>query len=119
MSQKKQIHSAFIIGLLISAGIVAYYYWTSEVLDAIRRVPMKIMLTCLVYVILQIGKRAVLKDNHWWDWLYYIGLLSVMIPTFMASNENADWLFPLTRIGSLFLLIPALFDIQILLKKSE
>jgi len=77
------------------------------------------MVYCLIYVLTQIVKRFVLKSNNWWDWLYYIGLIAVMLPTFIATESNVATFNFISDYGSIFLLIPALFDLKSILNTSE
>jgi hypothetical protein len=110
MKNAKLYKSLFIVALLVLGGCIVFYYWSVDTLEAIKFVPVYIMVLCLVYVLLQILKRYLFKSHKWWDWLYYIGLLSVMIPGYMVTSENLSTFAMMSDYGTLFLLIPALFD---------
>lgn len=119
MNQKKSLKALLSVILLALGGVICYYFWTNDSLASIRRLPMYIMVLSLCYVLIQILKRMTLKENNWWDWLYYIGLGSMMIPTFMANSENYSMMSILTDFGSPFLLVPVFFDGKSLLNTSE
>lgn len=119
MNQKKSLKALYSVFLLGIGAMICYYFWMNNSLDSLRRLPMYVMMLCLIYVLTQVVKRITLKENNWWDWLYYIGLASAMIPTFMATNENLSMMRLLTDFGSIFLLIPVLFDGKSLFKTAE
>ena len=77
---------------------------------SLRSVPIYIMILAFVYILLQIAKRYLYKEYNWWDWLYYIGLIAMMLPTIFATEENLETFNLFTDFGVLFLIIPILFD---------
>lgn len=105
--------------LLITSSWVVFFYWNTDILDEIRRLPTYVMVLCLVYVIAQILKRLISKSRFWWDWLYYIGLAAAMLPTFMADSDNASMFHLLTDFGTPFLVLPVLFDFYQLFKNQK
>lgn len=98
-----------LVGLIISSFVVIYY-WNSNTYYQVKKVPMQIMILVLGYICLQFIKRTITKKQNWWDWLYYIGLLSIALPVFLASTENFENFLLAARIGSLFLIIPILIE---------
>jgi hypothetical protein len=119
MNQQKLLRALFAIALFTIGLLICNYYWSNESLDAIRRLPMYIMFYALGYVILQIIRRILFKENDWWDWLYYIGLAVMMIPTFFASESNLSVLNFLADFGTIFLVIPVFFDGRKLINSSK
>lgn len=118
MKNEKLFKAIFIAALIIIGGWITQYYWSVETIEEIKKVPILIMVLCMVYVVIQILKRYLFKKQNWWDWLYYIGLLSVMIPAYMATPENLSTFSMMTDYGIVFLIVPALLDgIDILKKK--
>jgi len=113
------IHGIFVVILLVSSGWIVSYYWQVHTLEAIRVLPTYVMVLSLVYVLSQIIKRLLSKNRFWWDWLYYIGLLSAMLPTFIATVENESIFHLITDIGTPFLTIPVLFDLYQLIKNKK
>lgn len=88
-------------------------------MSEIAQVPVSLMILCLCYVLLQILKRFLFKSQNWWDWLYYVGLLSVMIPTYMINEDNESMFTSLATYGTVFLIIPVLFDVKELIENKK
>lgn len=110
MQARKALQILFLLLLLSLGGGIVYYYWTTDSFSSIRNVPKYLMFLALGYVIVQILKRTIFKQNNWWDWLYYLGLASMMIPTFFAAEPSLNFFRILTDFGTLFLLVPIFFD---------
>jgi len=106
------------IALLAVGGFIVAYYWSVDTVEGIKNVPVFIMVLCLVYVLLQILKRYLFKNQNWWGWLYYIGLLSVMIPGYMTTEENVSTFAMLADFGTLFLIIPTILDGKEIIQKK-
>lgn len=117
MRSSRLLQAALLTVLLILAIIIVVYYWQSDELNAIQVLPKYLMFLFLFYVLAQVLKRWLNKDRYWWDWIYYIGLASAMLPTFMASEESAHIFYSLTDYGTLFLIVPVLLDFYKLLKR--
>jgi hypothetical protein len=113
-STKKLVKIILLVLSTLVSLIIVGYYWSNSTLSSISLVPIYVMVLALCYVILQIIKRFYLKVPRWWDWLYYIGLISIMIPTFFADDSNQGVFHFITDYGSLFLIFPILFDIKTL-----
>lgn len=107
----------FSIGLIAATAVILMYYWSVDSWVDMKYVPIYVMITCMVYVILQIGKRYLLKDRNWWDWIYYLGLAAVMVPTFLVEESSEDFYGIVTDFGPLFLLIPIILDGKKMLEK--
>lgn len=107
------------MSLLAIASVIVAYYWQIDDLDGIRVLPRYLMVLFLGYVLIQMLKRWLYRDRHWWDWLYYLGLAAAMLPTFMASQESARMFHLVTDYGTLFLIFPVLSDFYTLLKRKE
>lgn len=110
LKNSRLFHIGIIVDLLILGGIITYYYWSHESLESLLYVPIYIMILALVYILLQIAKRYLYKEYNWWDWLYYVGLLAMMLPTLFASEESLSTYNLFTDIGVLFLIIPIVLD---------
>ena len=108
---RKRILRIVIVVLLLALAIsILEHYWNDPSMEEIVRVPLYIMVLAFVYVVIQILKRYFFKEQNWWDWLYYIGLLAMVIPTFFTNPEYEGFYSYLTRIGTLFLVLPVLID---------
>jgi hypothetical protein len=49
------------------------------------------------------------KGVEWYDYTYYLGLVAILLPFIFPANP--DWLFTVTRYGTLFLAIPPVVDL--------
>lgn len=95
---------------LILGMLIIGYYWSVNSLMEIKYLPLPVIFMSFGYVLAQILKRYLFKTNNWWDWLYYLGLLGVVLPLFFANTENQKLFHWLTDYGTFFLLIPAVMD---------
>lgn len=118
MKHEKLIRTIIAIALLAAGSIVVGYYWTVETFSDIKILPFFIKVVCFVYIILQILKRYLVKTTNWWDWLYYIGLLCVVIPSLMITEENNSMFTMMAQYGTFFLIIPALLDGRNIMQKK-
>lgn len=57
--------------------------------------------------------------QHWWDWVYYIGLLCIMIPVMFANEKSADLYHIIVDYGTLLLVLPVLVDGWLLVKPNS
>lgn len=115
MKESKLLRASMLIGMLICAGIVTTYYWRNWELNSLKEIPMYIMIVTLIYILIQIIKRAIFKEQRWYDWLYYIGLIAMMLPTVIATENNASIFNVVTDICTLFLIVPILLEGKVLL----
>ena len=84
----------------------------------LRTLPTSFLMAVIVYILTQLIKRYLQKKMPWYNWLYYLGLVAVVIPLPLFSVQG-DWVFSVTRWGSLFLLIPPLVEIIVLSKSKQ
>ena len=110
MKTKKLFKFLITIALLAVGGSIVSYFWSVNTADSVARLPFYVTVLCMVYVGLQILKRLLFKSQNWWDWLYYFGLISVMLPAYMIAEETLGMYSLMTDYGTLFLIIPALMD---------
>ena len=96
--------------MLLVGGVVINYYWNNDSLESMVSVPITIMIFTFIYILCQIGKRFFFKKQNWWDWLYYIGLLVIILPRFLATPDNLSLFQSITDIGILFLIVPVFLD---------
>ncbi len=119
IAKKKRNKIILLILSTIVSCVIISYYWSNSTLSSISLVPISVMILALIYIVIQIAKRFFIKEYNWWDWLYYIGLISMMIPTFFANSENESTFHFVTDYGTLFLIIPILLDGKTLLHGSK
>ena len=116
-SLNKGVHYLLLVVLIASALYVfVYYMLANEILD-LRTLPTNFLIAVVVYIFAQIVKRFLQKKMPWYNWLYYLGLIAVVVPLPLFSVQG-NWVFSVTRWGSLFLLIPPLIEFLILLKSK-
>jgi hypothetical protein len=116
---KKLFLQFLVIVLLICAVLINYYYWTVSDIDELRYLPPYLLTGLIVYIGTQLLKRYLKKKIAWYDWLYYVGLIAVVLPL-LAFFGTGDWLFAITSYGVLFFLVSPLIElIQILRAKSD
>lgn len=105
------------LSLLCSLYIVNYYI-SAELLSDIRMLPIGMLVAISIYIALQLIKRFLLKKMYWFDWLYYLGLVSILIPM-LLKHEQGEWLKDVCDFGSLFLAISPLFGAIVLLLRPK
>jgi len=110
--KKKRIYSLiFINALLVVTGIaVSQYYLTQDSLEGIKYIPTLLLFVLLIYICLQLVKRVFLKYRNWWDWLYYVSLISTILPMFFENLFTVPTFLRITWLGSLFLMFPPVLD---------
>lgn len=110
MKENRKIYILLLLlSTLVSGGVITYY-WMTESVDASRMLPMYVVAMVFGYVLIQIAKRQLFKRRNWWDWLYYLGLLAAVLPTFFMTEENASLFHIVTDFGVFFLLVPVFLD---------
>ncbi len=119
MKNSRLIRIIILIIMIVIGGIIINYYWRNDSLDSMVRVPMGILIWTFAYILCQIGKRFFFKKRNWWDWLYYIGLVVIILPRSLATPDNLSSFQLITDMGILFLLIPVLFDGKQLLDENK
>jgi hypothetical protein len=50
------------------------------------------------------------KTINWWDWLYYIALVSIALPVLFANSLNENFYHWILDLGCTFFIIPVLVD---------
>ncbi len=117
--KKNVLTIVLLIGLFALGSLIINYYWTNNTLSSIVFVPMYVVVMTFFYIILQIAKRYFISNKNWWDWLYYLGLIGVLLPLYFAKEENLDTFQWLSDCGVSFLIVPLLFDIKELIISNK
>jgi hypothetical protein len=114
----KGLHYLLLLVLITSAFyIFIYYLLANEILD-LRSLPTSFLIAVIVYILTQLIKRFLQKKMPWYNWLYYIGLIAIIIPLPLFSVQG-NWVFSVTIWGSLFLITPPLIEFLVLLKSKS
>jgi hypothetical protein len=106
-------------GKFIIACTVCIYFWNAKTMSQVTNLPLWLLILTVVYISLQMFSRKYSDANHWWDWVYYIGLLSIMIPVSIMNEGNQQLCHLATDFGTLFLIAPPVVDAIVLMKKSN
>ena len=107
---KLKVKALVLVAMLVAAVSIAWFYWSHADFNSIHILPIHIMGIALGYVMLNFLKKQLAPGFFWWDWLYYIGLASMMIPVLVKDSPNSSLFHWITDIGCLFLIIPVLLD---------
>lgn len=106
-----------ILSIILSAFIIIHY-WKATTYYEIRQIPIAILVFLAIYVLLQFVKRY-LSEQRWYDWIYYIGLIAVTLPYFLAKPGNFESYLLFAQLGVLTLLIPTFLDGYYMINKKK
>lgn len=102
---------ALILVLLFSCGFLIFMnYWSAVSLTELKIIPKNTLILIVVYLGLQLLNRRLFGQQNWWNWLYYNGLLAIVLAYFFASENMLGFFLFLVKLGTVFLLIPPLID---------
>lgn len=118
MSKAIIIRLAVFVKLVLSV-LICTYFWKSSQLIEIRQLPMYVLIMCVVYIALQMLTRRLSENQNWWDWVYYLGLLCIMIPVSLATEKNEQLYHAMTDYGTSLLILPVLVDGWYLLRSKS
>ena len=110
------LNKLMIILLIASGTYIVFYYWTANNVSDLRNLPQLLLTSIIIYLLIQLIKRFINKRNSWYDWFYYIGLITILTPLVLLSSSG-EWIFNLTRYGSLFFVIPPIIELLISKRK--
>ena len=119
MNSNRLILAVAILAKLIIAVLVAGYYWNSSDLESLTNIPFYVLGLCVGYILLQMLTRRISAASHWWDWVYYVGLLSVILPVTFAQESNLTFFNWLSDIGIVLLILPVLVDGYLLVSSTK
>lgn len=116
---KKILSYIFAIVLLVTAVYINFYYWTVSEIDELRNLPPLLLSAVIIYLLVQLIKKSLNKNKVvWYDWVYYLGIIGILLPL-ISIFSSGEWLFTMTRIGAIFLLIPPIIALIMLYNKSK
>ncbi len=114
---KRIIHFILLGALLLTGLYIFGYYLFAQDITQLKTLPVSFLVVVILYIALQLVKRFVQKEVPWYNWLYYLGLISIVAPLPLFSLQD-DWIFTVTRYGTLFLLVPPTIDLIRLIKQE-
>lgn len=103
--------------LIASALYVFVYYMLANDILELRNLPTSFLIAVIIYILVQLIKRFLQKKMPWYNWLYYIGLAAIIVPLPLFTAQG-NWMFSVTRWGSLFLLVPPLIEFIVLIRSK-
>lgn len=113
------LHLVLLSLSLVVAVYIVNYYLQAVGLEELRQLPLDVYICVGIFVALQLIKRFVFKRMFWFDWLYYFGLIAILLPALLKFEQGA-WLQDVADFGSMFLVVSPLAGlITLLLKKEE
>lgn len=115
---KRVFHFILIIALILLGLYIFGYYLFANDINQLKTLPISFLVIVIFYIVIQLIKRFLQKEVPWYNWLYYIGLIAVISPLPLFSLQD-DWIFLVTRYGSIFLLIPPVIDLIRLIKQKR
>lgn len=116
---KKALSYIFATILLITAVYINFYYWTVSEVDELRNLPPLLLTAVIIYLLIQLIKKSLNKNKVvWYDWVYYLGIVGILLPL-ISIFSSGEWLFTVTKIGAIFLLIPPIIAVIMLRNKSK
>ncbi len=118
MKQSKAILTTLVLLSLGVSGVIIYYFWTHSDYDSMKNIPVYVMLLALGYILIQIARRYITKQQNWWDWIYYGGLAAIMIPNFFIDENTVETYNLIADIGVVFLVVPNIFEVRVLMKRK-
>lgn len=107
-----------LIILILSGTYVFLYYIIASEISQLRTLPPLFLVIIILYILVQLGKRFLQDEIKWYNYLYYVGLAAVVIPLPLFSLQE-NWIFVVTRFGSLFLIISPVIEFIELRKAKE
>lgn len=117
---KKLTVAASIVVKLILGIMICNYFWSANDFVAIKQIPWYIVAEGLLYIAAQMLTRKFSIINNWWDWVFYFGLVSIMLTvSFGSISHVASW-FLVVKSGTIALVIPAIIDfVKLLIPKRQ
>lgn len=112
MKFQRSIRLFFVLAMMVVGLIITIGYWQTEQFSAIKQVSVFTMSLVMIYIGLHFIKRLLFKEVMWWDWLYYLALVSIMAPVLFADSTNENLYHWMIDLGSTFFIVPLLFDLK-------
>lgn len=116
---KSYLFAALLAVKMILAILIALHFWTISDAQELRSIPFYLIICCIMYIIAQLLSYYLSKEQNWWDWVYYIGLLCIMITVSFASNSNYTYFNLIVKTGTILLFVPIFIDLYYLSKKIK
>ena len=110
MKSKDLFLAIAITGRFFLSFMICAYFWKSNDLIQLQQIPISVLAMAAIYIGLQLLTRKLSQVQNWWDWVYYFGLLSIMLPNLLADGSNQKYYHFMSDYGTICLIIPAMID---------
>lgn len=110
MKPKDLFLAIAITGRFFLSFMICAYFWKSNDLIQLQQIPISVLAMAAIYIGLQLLTRKLSQVQNWWDWVYYFGLLSIMLPNLLATNSNQHIYHFMSDYGTICLIIPTMID---------
>lgn len=110
MRNERFILAFAIIAKLVLSVLICMYFWNATELIQIKEIPIYLLVLAIAYIGLQMTTRKLATVHNWWDWVYYMGLVSIMVPVSFATSEHEKMYHIITDVGTICLILPVLAD---------
>lgn len=115
---KKEVLLAILIMIRSLLGtFIMKYFLQADNVSTLKGVPLWIILFCIAYILFQLLSYYISKEQNWWDWIYYVGMLTIMLTVSFTTENSFTFFNWLVKIGSCLLVIPPVIDLYHLTKK--
>ena len=110
MINERIIFAVLIFTKFILSFILCLYFWNATTIILLKQIPISIVLVAIIYIGLQMLTRKISKIHNWWDWVYYGGLVSIMITVSFATLEYFKVFQYIVELGTICLILPIFID---------
>ncbi|MFA7274043.1 MAG: hypothetical protein WC044_09245 [Crocinitomicaceae bacterium] len=117
--QKRFLRLIINVVMLIIGLIINVHYWQTEQFSDIKQVSVPMMGMVMSYIALHFLKRVLFIVIHWWDWLYYLSLMSIALPVLLADSITENIFHWLIDLGTTFFVIPIVIDTYYLFQQRK
>lgn len=116
---RKVILLICVLAKIFLASTIIFYFWNSKDLEGFKRIPVSILILAVLYIIVQLYTRKISVSRSWWDWVYYFGLVSIMISVSLSNENNFKVYNVISDYGTFLLLLPALVELVFLIQDKK
>jgi len=116
---QKLVRMIALLGMLFTAGIAILYFWFHSDFESVHKLPSYVLFVVLLYLGFNFLRKQLNPKSAWWDWIYYVGIVSILFPITLGKPEQLELINLVTDFGTLFLLIPIFMDAKKVLKDKK
>lgn len=111
--QKRFLRLVYLIVMLVVGVFIVAQYWQTEQFTAIKQFSFTSMWLVFIYIALHMLKRFLWTRMRSWDYLYYLGLISIIAPVLWAKSSNEAIFHWMVDIGTCLFVAPVLADLLV------